>query len=284
MLLKVYAERSVADGTNEMHGVLESVLEENFIITSPGLPNNLALLISSIQIMAKTSVNDGIYMFLDNCFQRIAKRTVHYYDLFQELRRSSAPPAEDAGLLIIAAAEQLNYLADQHDTELPDVAARWFKYFVSSSLRASADKSLIQSICNGCLSKDTLRTCGLAFESLVQEIIEAEEDSKRRMDSPMEEADISKEPSETKLRLAAPSNLAASLPSGPKAEDEQHPGLRKWAKEDVSDAIRDGLLDELIMCLCSQHRDIRLQAIAHLTSIMSTLEVWAPVGTTSRTS
>ena len=56
------------------------------------------------------------------------------------------------------------------------------------------------------------------------------------------------------------------------AEDEQHKALSKWAREDVLDAVRDGIIGELVMYLTSPHQEIRIQALGSLRQFMSSLE------------
>jgi nucleolar pre-ribosomal-associated protein 1 len=46
----------------------------------------------------------------------------------------------------------------------------------------------------------------------------------------------------------------------PAPESDNHPELFRWAQKDIDLAIEDGDIDALILCLCSQHTDIRRQA------------------------
>jgi nucleolar pre-ribosomal-associated protein 1 len=58
----------------------------------------------------------------------------------------------------------------------------------------------------------------------------------------------------------------------PPEEDEKHIGLTRWKKKDLSEAIDDGDIGELLLCLCSKHAEIRLQAINNTRQLMATLD------------
>jgi nucleolar pre-ribosomal-associated protein 1 len=58
----------------------------------------------------------------------------------------------------------------------------------------------------------------------------------------------------------------------PPVEDEKHTGLTRWKKKDLGEAIDDGDIGELLLCLCSKHAEIRLQAVNGVRQLMATLE------------
>lgn len=68
----------------------------------------------------------------------------------------------------------------------------------------------------------------------------------------------------------------------PPTESENHPELLKWAQKDLDMALEDGDISALVFCLCSQHPDVRTQALAQLRKledrlINSTLEDKDPI-------
>ncbi|KAK4696134.1 hypothetical protein P7C71_g1736, partial [Lecanoromycetidae sp. Uapishka_2] len=54
------------------------------------------------------------------------------------------------------------------------------------------------------------------------------------------------------------------VPAGPPEESEDHPGLNSWSREEVPDAISGGSIAALILCLCSEHVEIRKQALGNM--------------------
>ncbi|KAF2031511.1 hypothetical protein EK21DRAFT_99675 [Setomelanomma holmii] len=58
----------------------------------------------------------------------------------------------------------------------------------------------------------------------------------------------------------------------PPEEDEKHTGLTRWRKKNLSEALEDGDVGDLLLCLCSKHNEIRLQAINSLRQLMLTLD------------
>jgi len=59
----------------------------------------------------------------------------------------------------------------------------------------------------------------------------------------------------------------------PPQEDEKHTGLNRWRKKDLEESIEDGDVGELLICLCSKHAEIRLQAVTNIHLLMSRLDV-----------
>jgi nucleolar pre-ribosomal-associated protein 1 len=74
---------------------------------------------------------------------------------------------------------------------------------------------------------------------------------------------------ESEQRNATRSDVNLEAPSD---EDEKHTGLTRWRKKDLGEAIEDGDIGDLLLCLCSKHAEIRLQAINSLRQLMATLD------------
>lgn len=59
----------------------------------------------------------------------------------------------------------------------------------------------------------------------------------------------------------------------PPQEDEKHSGLTRWRKKEIDEAIEDGDIGELLLCLCSKHQEIRIQAINNVRQLMASIGV-----------
>lgn len=55
-------------------------------------------------------------------------------------------------------------------------------------------------------------------------------------------------------------------------EGTTHNALHKWEREEVEQAVEQGRIAELILCLCSQHEEVRRQAFANLVRFMAKLK------------
>ena len=66
---------------------------------------------------------------------------------------------------------------------------------------------------------------------------------------------------------------AIILFSAPPTESDDHPELFKWTKKDVDQALEDGDIDGLILCLCSEYPEIRIQARAQLQIFATKIRV-----------
>jgi nucleolar pre-ribosomal-associated protein 1 len=63
--------------------------------------------------------------------------------------------------------------------------------------------------------------------------------------------------------------IFGSLPT----EGTSHNALHKWEREEIEAALEQGHIDELILCLCSEHEEVRRQAVANLVRFMAKLKV-----------
>lgn len=60
----------------------------------------------------------------------------------------------------------------------------------------------------------------------------------------------------------------------PPKKDEKHAGLNRWRKKDIEESMENGDIGELLLCLCSQHAEIRLQAVINIRQLMGKIDVW----------
>jgi nucleolar pre-ribosomal-associated protein 1 len=64
-----------------------------------------------------------------------------------------------------------------------------------------------------------------------------------------------------------------SLPfSAVPIESPNHPEIFRWQQKDLDLAVEDGDLDALMLCLCSEHTDIRHQARVQLSNLIAKLQ------------
>ena len=59
----------------------------------------------------------------------------------------------------------------------------------------------------------------------------------------------------------------------PPAETDDHPGLNRWMRKDIPEAIQDNSVGDLLFCLCSKYDEIRRQALSQARALQKRIEV-----------
>ena len=66
-----------------------------------------------------------------------------------------------------------------------------------------------------------------------------------------------------------------AMPSPPPQEPDDHPSLHCWRNETIEDAIADGMIGELYLCLCSEVKAVRMEALAGIQLVKTRIQVWS---------
>ena len=263
--------------------VTESVAVSSQILNSHYSLNALNL---SLQDFGSWKASDSVFDFLDNCILRLVRNLVHYYDLASSLvlhmEHKVEPSDIGIDLLLVAVMEQWPFLAKSVDPATLQNVSLWLVRYVEavkltlshdgSDMHGSATANLFPHIKSQIRTKTEDKACqrilgsgwvdplklGISKEAVKvaianHEATVAELDSRTQQETP----EIS-------------GNL---VPSGPPQEDEDHPGLTRWSREDISDAISEGAVGDLFLCLCSQYVEIRKQALSSVDALIRKLEV-----------
>jgi len=286
-LLKLYVDRrQVHTDSRQLRTLLVSVVQEHqFLDFSDGMLS-LDVLVLTLQDSDQWKASNTVFEFLDNCILRLVRKPVHYYDTFSDLVATTSGAMEtndtDIDLLMIAIMEQWPFLAKFADEESVTNVATWLVRYIESSwlrmrnkdearlhhgflgvLAQIRDKIAIlvnNEACRSMLNR-TLSDppeLGLSIESATDiSISEQERDEKPR----------------SRVESREPEPCVNQVPPGPPEEHEDHPGLNRWTRENILDAISDGAIEELLLCLCSKYAEIRQQASASIGTFMAKLEV-----------
>ena len=284
MLLKMHRNQSRADYCLQKYSeVVESVAIENQILNSRHSLNALNL---SLQDFGSWKASDNVFEFLDNCILRLVRSSIHYYDLASSLvlPKEKRVDSSDVGidLLLVAVMEQWPFLAKSVDSAALQNVSLWLiRYVAAVRLTLSYDDGdvhgigtadLLSQIKNQIRTKTEDKLCRRIFKSGWEDPLEF-----GISEQTMTVAAVNNEETVRTLdtrtqpeKLASPANL---VPAGPPHEDEDHPGLNRWSREDIEDAISEGAIGDLFLCLCSQYVEIRKQALSSVEAFMTKLEV-----------
>lgn len=255
------------------------MLQEHYFLHTT-TPNALDALIASLGGACGVALPSQILEFLDDCCARFVRAPIKYFDDLDALRLN-APHDEASSAtispLLMTLVEQWPFKGGKAEKGNPaEPLSQWLSKLlfllkdigedtvllnlVRDSLVASADQAYKQVLKDSFLwkmgkqkAKETLRAATGANSS-------GSETSTT--------SSLQPEPEQPRKSFASPID-----PELPPIEDEKHMGLVRWKKKDVEESIEDGDIEELLLCLCSQHTEIRLQAVNNIRQLVAKVEV-----------
>ena len=285
-LLKLHIDRLSDDQSQQLTDLLAAVLRDGQFLRNDETMLSLFVMISSLRTNAERGPPKALFDFLDNCIIRFTRKPAYYYDRFSSMILSTSGDCEvgepNIDLLFVTISEQWPFVKETTDAIAAREIAIWLiRYVELTNLRlrrSAATKSfegeikILEHIRNQImadfddeifrseLSKSLKGPSGLGldFDSFLSM------NSGKHEQTVVEVPDIDMEHSEV---------FVDPVPSGPPQEPQDHLGLNRWAKEDIQDAITDGMIEELFLCLCSEHAEIRQQALGATARFMAKLEV-----------
>ena len=224
---------------------------------------------------------EEVYLFLDNCLTRCATKTVVYADRLDNLIQLAQAGGEAINsqglpdLLMIVLMEQLPYLTAKQSDETVQMVVRFLKLYIDSSLLRGGSKSLLSLIRDTMIESlgksNGVMVVGHALQEPLDDAV------RTAFDRLLPSSTIENDDGPTSAPLMDRSTgLEVSIPPGPPIEDENHRGITQWAQEDIQDAVANGAVGELFLCLCSVHEDIRRAAMLSISGFMQKLEVRSP--------
>ena len=281
MLLRLLLDRiRVGIKAEQLRTLLNTVATESHILHSTNSRTSLNNLVISVQGIEDRKASDRVLEFLDHCILRLVKQPVHYYDILTELIAATKldinPGCCRVDLLVITLTDQWRFLVKDADAPTVTNVSRWLVRYmeVINVENDNVEKGPICDETTKLLSKlreqlksniqDT--TCLAMFEKAFEERPELGT-SKQVV------AAITTSETGYKLRFTDPPlnkhpKSEIVLPPGPTEEHEDHPGLHQWIRHEIQDAISEGHIKALILCLCSKYAGIRKQALTGVRAFM----------------
>ncbi len=287
MLLRLYLHRKQDDAESEqLRTVLNTVMRESQILRSNTSITPLDSLVFSLQDSGDREASSRAFEFLDNCILCLVRKPVHYYEILVNLIAASEldinPVICQIDLLLITVMDQWHYFLDRADAPEVTKVSKWLVRLIQMIDERNASNTelplkeettrLLSQIRDQLKSAVQDTTCRAMFEKALEERPELETRKTLIAANKISEAKYMSE--HTGAPWVPHSNFPReSLPPGPPEEHEGHPGLNHWTRHEVQDAISEGHIKALIICLCSEHVDIRKQALTGIRTFMMKLEV-----------
>lgn len=286
MLLRLYLDRIRAGAISEHLGtLLNAVATESQILRSNTSRPSLDALVLSLQDSEDWKASGRVFEFLDHCILHLVRRPVHYYDILVELEAAAKLDVNlgdyQVDLLLIAIMDQWRFMVESADAPTVTNVSIWLVRFIEEMNLTNDyhEKTPVRDRTTKLLSQihDRLKPgiqdfyCHAMFERVLVE---------RSVVGTLGQLVTAKTINETGQisrlvdpPLEAPPKLEVALPSGPEEEHEDHPGLHRWTRHKVQEAITEGHVKALILCLCSKYVGIRKQALTGVRAFMTRLKV-----------
>ena len=275
-LLRAYAGQEDFKNSHQIGQILNTIARENAFLISTNCTNALDILCLSIGHVDNPDHGE-IYAYLDNCIQRLVQRPVVYLELSDKLLHhiTNGAPKGSVDLLSIALVEQWPHLSQSKPSYIITDVGIWLSKYMSNTELANGNHSVSAAL--------RAQLAALSPNAKYRAIFEDEQ--QQHIDPNLKEALLAKSPPKKIIQSRGPTDSAEagekgldhmSIPPGPPQEPEDHPELYRWHREDIQDALIDGLLGSLVLCLCSKDQSIRQEALSQLRSLLKKLEVGQP--------
>lgn len=203
--------------------------------------------------------------FLDNCLCRIAKRPVHYQDLSAKMVDDST---SHFSLLVVAVLEQWPFVLKSNDAVKEDSVARWIASLIKNLKNFGENKRALKTV------RDSL--CDISEKKKTKHLFKKALKAGEDMGDAEDDHDSKSAESANQGILIEANNMTTKLldvfGALPLAKTD-HTELYKWEKEEVDISIEQGRVGDLLLCLCSEHEEIRRQAFAAIFRLMAKLKV-----------
>ena len=282
MLLRFLSDQIRVDHkVEELELLLTTVATESHMLRSYTSTASLNNLVLSLQDSEDWKATDRVFEFLDHCISHLIRKPIHYYDILAELIASTElninPRFCQVDILLVAIVDQWRFLVQSADTPTVTNMSEWLarymevvnlnKGHVQQGAIGNETTRLLSQLCDQLKSRIQDTTCRAIFEAALEERHELGEVEQIAATNTISEAGHM-------LRLTNPPlKQEIGLPTGPPEEHEDHPGLHQWTGHEVQDAISEGHVRALILCLCSKYVGIRKQALAGVRALMTRLQV-----------
>ncbi|KAL8944316.1 MAG: hypothetical protein Q9216_000501 [Gyalolechia sp. 2 TL-2023] len=267
-------ERNTAK--RSLEAILQTALSEGLSMGIEHGKELLAGLFKSLRIAKEWQPAEALFEFLDVCFTRLSKRVVKYHqDLLEQVVQTHGDSARgtvyQGGELLVVVSEQWPFIQRSATTADLENISRWFLYYLFIQEQRSKDSRLLRRIRHNVGAITIDEQCRILLDRAPAEVCnEATNYDNGELDdlaTPSLETTAAQETRKTEA-----GSIGWEAPTPPSPENEDHPGLGRWKRFDVEEAISGGAIGELILCLCSKHVDIRKQALIELRLWMKKVE------------
>ncbi|KAF2497049.1 hypothetical protein BU16DRAFT_549344 [Lophium mytilinum] len=269
-LLKLTADTANGGSYEGIKSLLTGIIRDHGFLQLETQPSALDALIASLQ--ASTDFATGVQLeFLDECCNRFIKKPIKYQDDFDALAtlEPSLTPHGPFSIILLTMIEQWAYkLKAQSAQDDVAVIGHWLPKFLYLLKKIGEDDGLLRLTVDA-FGNASDKASQKAFNDCLR--VENNEWADKFLlvgsTTSTDEAMVTSLDALTTSDQLAPVDLEL-----PPKEDQNHPGLDRWRRKDLEEILEDRDVGELLLCLCSQHVGIRLQAVTNIKQLIAKIE------------
>jgi nucleolar pre-ribosomal-associated protein 1 len=278
MLLKLVASSGKNDLYAGIKDLLASIVRDNDMLQTQTTPDALDALIASLT--AAGGLSHMVSDFLDDCCARFIKVPIKYFDDLDATWVKASKSFSEAGPfspMLMTFVEQWPYKGGKSEKGNPaEPLAQWLSKVLYLLKLVGEDEDLLGLVRDALVSGADQAYKEIMNDSFLwkmgkEKVKEALKLATGADFSGSERSTSSPVPTEPIAEPAKPS-VIVDLELPPE-EDEKHTGLNRWRRKDLEEAVEDGDVGNLILCLSSMHAEIRLQAVSNIRHLMATVDV-----------
>jgi len=276
-ILRMHVQSPGSAQNDPIRSLLRSTVEENHILECNEQIPSFNILLYSLQKSESRELSNEVYSFLDDCILNCSRKSVIYHEYRTNLRvQLRVVSTETTGchvdLLMIAILSQWSFFTKAAAPSAILGVARWLATFLEVSSQAGRDRELLEAIC-GHLNEatDDNHSCAVLKQARNSLCTSTSTEKAAQLHKAMEQG---KERAHTyEISDEEAEQQDYPLPEAPPEENDDHKVLMQWSREPIPEVILEGTLRELILCLCSEHWDIRKQALNSLCTFRESVKV-----------
>lgn len=258
-VMKVLVEASSQDSLGDIYRLLRSVLVENSILQNA---SSFTALLSSFETSDSAHLQHQL-AFFDNCVCRIAKRQVHYQDLLGSFKTNQS---KSISSIAAAISEQWPFVIKSGDANAKSAVCAWAAQVLGRLKQAGEDSKALKGVRDSLMDAADDKKLKSTLKKALKDTEETSSNQERKNLSLDQEASRDAGNEQPQVDLI---EMFGALP----VESDTRNELHKWDKEELDASIEQGRVADLMVCLCSEHEEVRRQAFASISRFMSRLRV-----------
>ncbi|KAL2853538.1 ribosome 60S biogenesis N-terminal-domain-containing protein [Aspergillus pseudodeflectus] len=255
-ILKVCINAASKESLSETNNLLKNVLAESSVI----LPSSFSALLSSFDSSDSETLQHQL-AFFDNCACRIVKKPVHYYDLLGSLVEST----QSLSPLVAATVEQWPFIFKAGNASAEKAVAEYVASLLAKLGSAGEDLRGLKAARDALVDATEDKKLRSRVKKALKGVEEVEQDVEMKDSEASKQtvSDSKKDKYEVDLE-----EMFGALP----VEGTTHNELYRWEQKELEVSLEQGRISELFLCLCSEHEEVRRQALPSISRFMSKLK------------
>lgn len=260
--------------------LLNVILKDQELLQSETSPNALDALIASLEPTAGAVPSKDVLDFVDDCCARFIRGPIDYFDNMDTMCTKASITYADAlpfSPLLMTFVEQWSFKGGESATgPAAEAIAGWLSKLLYLFKLIGENEVTLTLV-----RDDLIEKAGKAYKEVLKDAFlwkmykaRAKEALKRATGADFSGSERSSASPAPHVEADAPAKTGPVIDLElPPQEDEKHTGLTRWRKKEIEEAIEDGDIGELLLCLCSKHQEIRIQAINNVRQLMASIGV-----------